>query len=536
MTSTPVTARVLGAIELVDSSGQIHELPGRRVRALLARLVADSGRAVAAEALIEAVWPDGLPVAPDAALQTQVFRLRKRLQFADAPAVVTRSPGYAFEPGDATVDAIEFERGVRAATGAEPSVARTLLSDALSLWRGTPYPGLEDVEPLRAEQIRLEELHLQAIEAHAEALLACGLPNLVITELDGFVVEYPLRAQAHATLMTALAGTGRDAEALRVFQAHRDHLVEELGLEPSPRLRRLEAAILGGGVDPVAESASVPVSTAGSPPLPSIEGLSMRRLTGDGHDLAWAELGTGPPVILLPAWLSHLGVIADGGDPRSALIEHLARNHRAITYDRRGTGLSGGPVDDFGVDAAVAELEALLSQLGEPAALFAMSGAGPIALAAAARTPALVSHLVLFGTYASGPETFGDVGRPILDLMGQRPNIATELLAGLYRPGASAAATLQFARVLRECAPTDVAAGYLEAIYAADVTELIGDVRAPALVLHYRGDRVIPFAGGEKLAAALPGARFVAMDGAWHLPDARDVGAIIGEAEDLLGS
>ncbi len=528
-----MSVRVLGAVEMVDASGEVRDVPGRRSQALLARLVSRPGQIVSVDALVDAVWPDGLPDAPDAALQTLVFRLRKRLRFPGAPTVATRAPGYALELGAATVDAIEFERGVRAAIAAETPVARTLLHDALSLWRGAPYAGFEDVEALRAEQLRLEELHLQAIEAHAEAMLAGGAPNRAITELDAFVSEHPLRAEAQATLMRALATSGRDAEALRVFQAHRHHLADELGLEPSPRLRRLEAAILRGEVDPVIES--VALADGRGEQRPSIDGLSLKRLTGEGIDLAWGELGVGSPVIVVPAWLSNLAVIAEGRDPRSSLIEHLARNRRAITYDRRGTGLSGGTVRDFGVEAAAGELEAVLDHLGEPAALFAMSGAGPIALACAARRPDRVSHLVLFGTYASGPETFGDVGRPILDLLRQRPNIATELLAGLYRPGASGAATLQFARILRESAPVEVAAGYLEAIYNTDVTDLVEEVRAPALVLHYRGDRVIPFAGGEALAALLS-ARFVAMDGAWHLPDARDVGDIIDAGEDLLSS
>ena len=529
-----MTVRVFGAVELVDASGEVRDVPGRRLQTLLARLVSQPGQIVSVDALVDAVWPDALPGSPDAALQTQVFRLRRRLQFPGAPTVATRAPGYALELGSASVDAIEFERAVRAAIGTEPLIARSLLHEALSLWRGAPYAGFEDVEPLRAEQVRLEEFHLQAIEAHAEALLACGEPNLVITELDAFVSEHPLRAEAQGTLMRALAATGRDAEALRVFHTHRHHLAEELGLEPTSRLRRLEAAILRGDAKPEAESVAPPGEHAGS--RPSIDGLSLRRLTGEEIDLAWGDLGAGSPVIVVPAWLSNLAVIADGRDPRSSLIEHLARSHRAIIYDRRGTGLSAGTVHDFGVDAAVAELEAVLEHLGEPAALFAMSGAGPIALACAARRPDRVSHLVLFGTYASGPQTFADVGRPILDLLRQRPNIATELLAGLYRPGASGAATLHFARILRESASMEVAAGYLEAIYSTDVTDLIEDVRAPTLVLHYRGDRVIPFAGGEALAAALPSARFVAKDGDWHLPDARDVVDIIGAVEELLSS
>ena len=532
--SSAVTVRVLGTVEMVEANGVVRDVPGRRLQTLLARLVLQAGHVVSADALIDAVWQDGLPDSPDAALQTQVFRLRNRLRFPDAPTVVTRAPGYVLELGSATVDAIEFERAVREAIGAEPDVARALLHDALSLWRGPPFAGFEDVESLRAEQVRLDELHLQAIEAHATATLACGEPNRAIGDLNAFVLEHPLRAEAHATLMRALSTTGRDAEALRVFQAHRRHLVEELGLEPSPQLRRLEAAILQGDANVVTES--VAVADEHRRPPPSIDRLSLHRLTGAGIDLAWGELGVGTPVIVVPAWVSNLELIADGRDPRSSLVEHLARHRRAITYDRRGTGLTGGTVRDFGVEAAVDELEAMLDHVGEPAALFAMSGAGPIALACAARRPDRVSHLALFGTYASGPKTFGDVGRPVLDLLRQRPNIATELLAGLYRPGTSGAATMHLARILRDSAPPDVAAGYLEAIYNTDVTDVIDAIQAPALVLHYRGDRVIPFAGGEDLAATLPSARFIARDGAWHLPDARDVDDIIDAVEELLNS
>jgi pimeloyl-ACP methyl ester carboxylesterase len=105
----------------------------------------------------------------------------------------------------------------------------------------------------------------------------------------------------------------------------------------------------------------------------------LARLPTSNSELAWGELGTGSPVVVVPAWVSHLEVIAAGADPRSSLIEHLARNHRVIAYDRRGTGLSGGPVADFGLGPAVAELEAVLDHVGEPAALLAMSGAGRMA-------------------------------------------------------------------------------------------------------------------------------------------------------------
>ena len=170
-------------VEIVDASGEMRDVPGRRLQTLLARLVSQPGQIVSVDALIDAVWPDGLPDSPDAALQTQVFRLRKRLRFPGAPTVATSLALCARAGlGDRRRDRIRTRCSSR--IGAEPSVARPLLHDALSLWRGAPYAGFEDVEALRAEQVRLDEFHLQAIEAHAEALLACGEPNRAITELD----------------------------------------------------------------------------------------------------------------------------------------------------------------------------------------------------------------------------------------------------------------------------------------------------------------------------------------------------------------
>src|SRR3954453_12463493 len=145
MERSPVTVRVLGTIDLVDASGEVHSVAGRRLQTLFACLLAQAGQVVSVAALVDAVWPDGLPAAPDAALQTQVFRLRNRLRFPGAPSVTTRHPGYVLDTGSATVDAIELDRGVRGAVGAAPPVARARLADALSRWRGTPYAGLEDV-------------------------------------------------------------------------------------------------------------------------------------------------------------------------------------------------------------------------------------------------------------------------------------------------------------------------------------------------------------------------------------------------------
>ena len=112
--------------------------------------------------------------------------------------------------------------------------------------------------------------------------------------------------------------------------------------------------------------------------------------------------------------------------------------------------------------------------------------------------------------------------------------LGSKLLADLYRPDPTDAAADHMAAVLRDSAGPDVAAGYLAAIYAADATALLPAMSAPALVLHYRGDRVIPHRGGLQLAEGLPEARLVTLEGRYHLPDVRDLDRIAGTVTAFL--
>jgi pimeloyl-ACP methyl ester carboxylesterase len=208
--------------------------------------------------------------------------------------------------------------------------------------------------------------------------------------------------------------------------------------------------------------------------------LGYRHYT-DGHKIAVAVVGTGPPLVVVPAWVTSIELVASGRDPRASLLERLARRTRLTLYDRLGTGLSRGPaVPDHGLAASAAELEAVLEGSTGPASVLGISQAGPIAVALAARRPDLVRRLVLMGTYADGPATF-----PSAELR-------------------------------------DAAVGLVRAHSRLGTTMLAG----PALVLHYRNDRLIPFRGGQQLAAGLPDAQFVALEGAYHLPDARDLDTI----------
>jgi len=163
--------------------------------------------------------------------------------------------------------------------------------------------------------------------------------------------------------------------------------------------------------------------------------------------------------------------------------------------------------------------------VGPPVSLLAMSAAGPIAVSLAARRPDWVSSLVLFGTFADGPATFSDPRTRdlMVDIVRTHWGMGSKIFADLYRPGSGDEAGRHLARVFRESAPAEVAADYLRSMYGHDVSGLLSSVRAPALVMHYHRDPLIPLRGSQDLAAGLPHATFLPLDGRVHLPDSSDL-------------
>jgi pimeloyl-ACP methyl ester carboxylesterase len=379
------------------------------------------------------------------------------------------------------------------------------------LWHGAAYAEFAESPVARFEAIRLEEARRQATERWHELRLDEGSPDL--PALAAFATEHPLRERAHLVHMRALYTSGRQADALAAYQRYADQLADELGLEPSAAMQELQLRILRHTV---------------APPTP-LRAMSVSHVSVGDRRIAVATAGSGQPLIALPGWVSNIDVIAAGRDPRSSVFQRLAGTHALVIYDRYGTGRSPGPVDDFGLDASVAELAAVATRAGAPADLLAMSQAGPVAVALAAARPDLVRRLVFFGTYASATEVFTrpDLSATIIALVRSHWGLGSKLLADLYRPDPTDAAADHMAAVLRDSATPGVAAGYLAAIYAADVTALLPAVSAPALVLHYRGDRVIPHHGGLQLAKGLPDARLVTLEGRYHLPDIHDLDHIV---------
>jgi DNA-binding SARP family transcriptional activator len=216
------------------------EVPGGKPRALLARLLLDAGRVLAADALVDALWGESPPVSAPKILQAHVSALRKAL---GAAAIETRRPGYALR--GATSDLARFENLTdRARAEGDPARRAELFAQALALWRGEPLAEFKR-EPFAATAaVRLAELRLEALAQRVDADLELGRHDPLVGELTALVAQEPLRERLRAQLMLALYRSGRQADALLVYREGRSKLVDELGIEPGPELQDLERAIL----------------------------------------------------------------------------------------------------------------------------------------------------------------------------------------------------------------------------------------------------------------------------------------------------
>jgi pimeloyl-ACP methyl ester carboxylesterase/DNA-binding winged helix-turn-helix (wHTH) protein len=246
----------------------------------------------------------------------------------------------------------------------------------------------------------------------------------------------------------------------------------------------------------------------------------------DGVRIAYAEVGRGPPLIKTANWLNHLEY--DWQSPVwKHLLHALAKNHRLIRYDARGNGLSDWEVKDISFEAFVRDLESVVDATGlQRFPLMGMSQGCAFSIAYAVRHPERVSHLVLYGGYARGKRRRGspqdmEQSDALLTLMrqgwGQENPAFRQIFTSLFIPGGSAEQMQWFNDLQRITTSPENAVRIRQAVDDIDVSELLRQVKAPALVLHCLNDAVHPFDEGRRLAAAIPGARFVALEGSNHI-------------------
>ncbi|HEY8315246.1 MAG TPA: BTAD domain-containing putative transcriptional regulator [Gaiellaceae bacterium] len=265
---------VLGPLRVVDDAVDVP-LTARRHRALVATLLLRRGKAASAGALIESIWGEDAPASAPSVLRLYVSQVRRLLP----PGRFTHSQdGYALvvEPGELDLDVFErlLARGSTASRAGNYVLAAALYGDALALWRGSALADLVGEPVALLEAGRLDELRLQAIELWAAASLELGRGAAVLSELQRVVVEYPLREGPRRLLMLALYREDRQADALAAYRDGRQHLVDELGLEPSDELRDLERRIHRR--DPTLQFDALP-RAAVTPPVPRPTTLTVGR-------------------------------------------------------------------------------------------------------------------------------------------------------------------------------------------------------------------------------------------------------------------
>ena len=246
--------------------------------------------------------------------------------------------------------------------------------------------------------------------------------------------------------------------------------------------------------------------------------------TTDGVRIAWTEIGSGPPLVLVRGWVTHLELT--WGEPAfREFITELATHHRVVRFDTRGSGLSDRDVAEPRLDDLVLDVEAVLDALAlgvdepEPVVLWGSTFGGPVAIAYAVRHPERVARLLLEGTYANGRDAWSsERSRSIASLLSmvrEDPESAYAALSYMTSPEPSTRHEQRVDRVMQSIAPELLLYLYGLAL-EFDVREKASRLTCPTLVLHRRGSRVIPFDVGRALAASIPGARFVGLEGNGH--------------------
>jgi pimeloyl-ACP methyl ester carboxylesterase/DNA-binding CsgD family transcriptional regulator len=254
----------------------------------------------------------------------------------------------------------------------------------------------------------------------------------------------------------------------------------------------------------------------------------VRHVQVDGQDVAYAVVGSGPPLVIGGWWCSHLAL--NWQDPAfRRFVSRLAERHSVVRYDRPGQGSSapgGRPPADVAEEAAV--LGGLLEVLDlDRVDLVGASSGAAVAASLAADRGKQVRHLVLYGAFALGSDVAPASARTaMLDTIAGHWGLGSRLLADVFIPGATNSEREQFAGFQRQSASREQARAALAATYEIDVREELDSVRVPTTVLHRRDDRAVPFPLGVDVARRVRHAEFVALEGEDHFPWRGDAAAV----------
>ncbi|MER6672166.1 BTAD domain-containing putative transcriptional regulator [Streptomyces sp. NPDC000983] len=326
--------KVLGPLE-IHVGGERRTLTAPMARRAMAVLLLDANHLVTTQALVEELWDEEPPRLARKTVQTYIYQLRQALKGstdAGGDRLETGPGGYRLTAGPGELDLWEFERRVARARGAlaadAPEDAARLLREGLALWRGEPFAGLEAGPLLTARIAQIAEARLGALELRIEADLQLGRHQALVAELRRLTVDQPLDERFTAQLMIAAHRSGQRSTALDAYLRLRQRLVDELGIEPSERVRQLQQDILREVLPPAAKPEpaaprrpAAPVPAPAAPAAPSVDQLPLEISDFTGREQEMARIqepfaGPGPQV---------LTVLGPAGVGKSALAVRAAR-------------------------------------------------------------------------------------------------------------------------------------------------------------------------------------------------------------------
>ncbi|MDQ1729970.1 MAG: hypothetical protein QOK10_129 [Pseudonocardiales bacterium] len=361
-----LSIRILGRLA-ASQDGQELDLGGSRQRAVLGILVAARRATIPASRMIDLIWDENPPPQASGALHAYVSHLRKRLEPSRAArsaamVLVSEGSGYALRVPDQVVDAWRFEAAVNEASRLTGRAAVDALRDALALWQGSAFADYAGQPWADAQRIRYAEVHAHAVDELLGARLATGEARPLIPDLEAAVAAEPLREDRWRLLALALYRSNRQADALSALRRARSMLSDELGVDPGPALRELEAEVLAQSPALLRPTPSAPATPAGphtltgpAPPTMPLTPTRPHTLTGlttstgltatTGDDLVDRDREVSQLSACLEASTANVGslvlIAGPAGIGKTRLLTELRRGlgDRALSLTARASQL-----------------------------------------------------------------------------------------------------------------------------------------------------------------------------------------------------